>query len=329
MLYIQSTNASDGTLTQAITFDVGTNVDINNVLVQNRFSQAQTFLPQDVKNFGVTIKKSLAFPLMVVALYSPDGRYDPSFLSNYAVININDALLRIKGVGDIRNFGASDYAMRIWLAPDRLAQMGITVGDVQSALRAQNAVNPAGQIGSEPAPPGQPFTYTVRAQGRLTTPEEFGDVIVRSNPDGSVVRVKDVARVELGSMSYALRGAFNGQAAGIIAVFQLPGSNALDVAAGIRATMEQLKTRFPPGMDYKVSLDTTAPVKAGIEEIVKTLLEAVALVVLVVFVFLQNCASSSCATRAARWCPCRLSSRYATPPDPNTPCVSICIARAR
>src|SRR6185436_6339118 len=215
-------------------------------------------------------------------------RYDPSFLTNYGIINVNDALLRIKGVGDIRNLGASDYAMRIWLKPDVLARLGLTVGDVQAALRAQNVANPAGQIGSEPAPAGQQYAYAVRAQGRLTTPEEFADVIVRENPDGSLVRVKDVARVELGSANYQQRGAFNGQSAGIIALFQLPGSNALDVATQVRATMEQLKQRFPPGMDYEVSLDTTRPVKAGIEEIAITLGEAVALVVLVVFIFLQN-----------------------------------------
>jgi HAE1 family hydrophobic/amphiphilic exporter-1 len=288
MLYLQSTNANDGTLTQTVTFDVNTNIDIDNVLVQNRFQQAQPFLPQDVKNFGVSIKKSLAFPLMVVSLFSPDDRYDASFLTNYAIININDALLRIKGVGDIRNLGASDYAMRVWLKPDVLARLGLNVSDVQNAIRAQNVVNPAGQIGAEPALPGQQFSYTMRAQGRLTTPEEFGDVIVRENGDGSLVRVRDVARVELGSLNYNQRGQFNGKPAGIIAAFQLPGSNALDVAQGIRTTLEQLKKRFPPGMDYRVSLDTTAPVKAGIEEIVITLLEAVGLVVLVVFIFLQS-----------------------------------------
>src|SRR5438045_3773086 len=181
-LYIQSTNANDGTLTQTVTFDVGTNIDINNVLVQNRFSQAQTFLPQDVKNYGVTIKKSLAFPLMVISLYSPDGRFDASFLTNYGTININDALLRIKGVGDIRNLGASDYAMRLWVRPDVMARLSLTVADIQNAIRTQNVVNPAGQMGAEPALPGQQVTYTMRAPGRLTTPEEFGDVIVRENP---------------------------------------------------------------------------------------------------------------------------------------------------
>jgi HAE1 family hydrophobic/amphiphilic exporter-1 len=288
MLYIQSTNANDGTMTQQVTFDIGTNIDIDNVLVQNRFSQAQTFLPQDVKNFGVTIKKSLAFPLIVISVYSPDGRYDASFLTNYAIININDALLRIRGVGDIRNLGASDYAMRVWLKPDVLARLGLTVTDVQNAVRAQNVVNPAGQVGAEPAPVGQQFTYTVRAQGRLVTPEEFGDVIVRANPDGSIVRVRDVARVEMGSLNYAQVGAFNGQPAGIVAAFQLPGSNALDVASAVRATMDDLKKHFPPGMDYQVTLDTTAPVKAGIEEILITLAEAIGLVVLVVFIFLQS-----------------------------------------
>ena len=288
MLYVQSTNANDGTMTQQVTFDVGTNIDIDNVLVQNRFSQAQTFLPQDVKNFGVTIKKSLAFPLIVISLYSPDGRYDASFLTNYATINVNDALLRIRGVGDIRNLGASDYAMRVWLRPDVLARLGLTVLDVENAVRSQNVVNPAGQVGAEPAQPGQQFTYTVRAQGRLVTPEEFGDVIVRANPDGSLVRVRDVARIEMGSLNYAQEGAFNGQPAGVIAAFQLPGSNALDVASAVRATMEDLKKHFPPGMDYQVSLDTTAPVKAGIEEILITLAEAIGLVVLVVFIFLQS-----------------------------------------
>jgi HAE1 family hydrophobic/amphiphilic exporter-1 len=288
MLYIQSTNANDGTMNQRVTFDVGTNIDIDNVLVQNRFSQAQTFLPQDVKNFGVTIKKSLAFPLIVVSLYSPDGRYDASFLTNYATININDALLRIRGVGDIRNLGASDYAMRVWLKPDLLARLSLTVTDIENAIRAQNVVNPAGQVGAEPTLPGQQFTYTVRAQGRLVTPEEFGDVIVRENPDGSLVRVRDVATIEMGSLNYNQVGSFNGKPAGVIAAFQLPGSNALDVAASVRATMADLKKHFPPGMDFEVSLDTTAPVKAGIEEILITLLEAIGLVVLVVFIFLQS-----------------------------------------
>jgi HAE1 family hydrophobic/amphiphilic exporter-1 len=288
MLYVQSTNANDGSMNQVVTFDVGTDIDVDNVLVNNRYAQAEPFLPQDVKNFGVTIKKSLAFPLMVISLYSPDGRYDPSFLANYSLININDAILRVKGVGDIRNLGSSDYSMRVWLKPDILARLGLTVTDVQNALRAQNVVNPAGQIGAEPSPPGQQLTYTVRAQGRLVQADEFANVVVRENPDGSAVRVKDIARTELGSLNYQQYGTFNGKPAAVIAAFQSPGSNALDVAENIRKTMADLATRFPPGVDYKVSLDTTAPVKAGIREIVITLLEAIGLVVLVVFVFLQS-----------------------------------------
>jgi HAE1 family hydrophobic/amphiphilic exporter-1 len=288
MLYIQSTNGNDGTMNQVVTFDVGTDIDIDNVLVNNRFSQAQPFLPQDVKNFGVTIKKSLAFPLMVVSLYSPDGRYDPTFLANYSLININDALLRIRGVGDVRNLGAADYSMRIWLKPDLLARLGLSASQVQDAVRQQNVVNPAGQVGSEPAPPGQQSTYTVRAQGRLAEPEEFAQIIVRASPDGSVVRLGDIARIELGTLNYQQYGTFNGKPAAVIAAFQMPGSNALDVAKNIRATMAELERQFPPGIAYQVSLDTTAPVKAGIEEIVTTLLEAIALVVLVVFVFLQS-----------------------------------------
>ncbi len=288
MLYIQSTNANDGSMNQTVTFDVGTDIDVDNVLVNNRFSQAQPFLPQDVKNFGVTIKKSLAFPLIVVSLYSPDGRYDPTFLANYALININDALLRIKGIGDIRNLGAADYSMRIWIKPDLLARLGLTVNDLQNAVRAQNVVNPAGQVGAEPAPAGQQLTFTVRAQGRLVEPEEFANVIVRENPDGSNVRLKDVARVELGALTYQQYGTFNGNPAAVIAAFQSPGSNALEVADNVRKTMADLAKRFPPGVAYEISLDTTAPVKAGIREIVETLVVAVVLVALVVFLFLQS-----------------------------------------
>jgi HAE1 family hydrophobic/amphiphilic exporter-1 len=288
MLYIQSTNANDGSMNQVVTFDVGTNLDVDNVLVNNRYSQAQPFLPGDVKNFGVTIKKSLAFPLIVISLYSPDGRYDSTFLANYGLINVNDALLRVKGVGDIRNFGSSDYALRVWLQPERLARLSLTVTDVQNAVRQQNVVNPAGQIGGEPSATGQQLTYTVRAQGRLVEPEEFGNIIIRESPDGSTVRVRDVARVELGSLNYQQYGTFNGQPAAVVAAFQAPGSNSLAVAGEIRATMEQLARRFPPGVAYRISLDTTRPVTAGIREIVETLVEAVLLVVLVVFVFLQS-----------------------------------------
>jgi len=288
MLYIQSTNANDGVMNQVVTFDVGTDNDVNTVLVNNRYAQAQTALPQDVKNSGVSIKKSLAFPLQVLSLMSPDGRYDPTFLANYALINITDALLRVRGVGDVRTLGAGEYAMRIWLKPDVLARLGISVTEVQAAIRAQNVVNPAGQVGTEPAPAGQQMTYTVRAQGRLADPEEFAAIVVRENPDGSHVRVGDVARVELGSLNYQQYGMTNGKPAAVIVAFQMPGSNALEVADGIRSTMDELAKNFPPGVEYKVTLDTTAPVRSGIREILITLGEAVLLVVLVVFVFLQS-----------------------------------------
>jgi HAE1 family hydrophobic/amphiphilic exporter-1 len=288
MLYLQSTNANDGTYTETVTFAVGTNIDIDNVLVQNRFSQAQAVLPDAVKNYGVTIKKSLAFPLMIVSLYSPDNRYDGNFLGNYATINIIDALKRVPGVGDVKLFGSSDYAMRIWVKPDVLKRLSLTVADLQSAIQAQNVVNPAGQVGAEPAPKGQQFTYTVRAQGRLVTAEEFGDIVVRANPDGSQVRLKDVARIDLGALNYQQQGTFNGKPSGVVAIFQSPGSNALQVAKGINSTFATLKKQFPPGLEYETSLDTTLPITQGMEEIVHTLFEAMFLVILVVFIFLQS-----------------------------------------
>jgi hydrophobic/amphiphilic exporter-1 (mainly G- bacteria), HAE1 family len=288
MLYLQSTNANDGTYTETVTFAVGTDIDIDNVLVQNRFSQAQAVLPQAVKNYGVTIKKSLAFPLLIVSLYSPDNRYDGNFLGNYATINIIDALKRVHGVGDVKLFGSSDYAMRIWVKPDVLKRLALTVTDLQSAIQAQNVVNPAGQVGAEPAPKGQKFTYTVRAQGRLVTAEEFGDIVVRANPDGSQVRLKDVARIELGAQTYQQEGTFNGKPGGVIAIFQTPGSNALQVEKGVESAFVTLKKQFPPGLEYQTSLDTTLPITQGMEEIVKTLGEAMFLVILVVFIFLQS-----------------------------------------
>jgi HAE1 family hydrophobic/amphiphilic exporter-1 len=288
MLYLQSTNANDGTYTETVTFAVGTNIDIDNVLVQNRFSQAQAVLPEAVKSYGVTIKKSLAFPLMIVSLYSPDNRYDGNFLGNYATINIIDALKRVPGVGDVKLFGSSDYAMRIWVKPDVLKRLALTVSDLQSAIQAQNVVNPAGQVGAEPAPKGQQFTYTVRAQGRLVTAEEFGDIVVRANPDGSQVRLKDVARIDLGALNYQQQGTFNGKPGGVVAIFQSPGSNALQVAKGIKSTFATLKKQFPPGLEYETSLDTTLPITKGMEEIIHTLFEAMVLVILVVFVFLQS-----------------------------------------
>lgn len=288
MLYMQSINANDGTGQLLVTFGVETDVNIDQVNVQNRVAQAQPNLPTDVNQYGLTTRKSTGLPMLVFALYSPNHTYDSLFLANYANININDVLYRVPGVGEVRVFGASDYAMRIWVRPDALAKLGLAVPDLANAVRQQSAVNPSGQVGAEPAPKGLEKTYTVRAQGRLQTPEEFGQIVVRSNPDGSVVRLKDIARIELGALNYQMRTRTNSQPSAIIAVFQAPGSNALAVADGLKKTMDELKGRFPADLDYSVPFDTTLPVNEGIREIVKTLLEAMILVVLVVFLFLQN-----------------------------------------
>jgi hydrophobic/amphiphilic exporter-1 (mainly G- bacteria), HAE1 family len=287
-LYMQSVNANDGTITLRVTFDVGTDRNADQVNAQNRVSQAQPSLPPDVNTFGLTYRKTQGTPLLLISLYSPKGTYDGLFLGNYALINVNDALYRVPGVGQVLNFGASEYAMRVWVKPDQLASLGLTVSDLLKALQAQNTVNPSGQIGAEPAPAGQEFTYTVRAQGRLVTPEQFGQVVVRLNPDGSTVRMKDVARIELGALSYKQIGRFNGKPSSIIGIYQAPGSNALAVAEGIKKQMATIKASFPEGLDYAVSVDTTLPVTEGINEILKTLLEAMVLVILVVFLFLQN-----------------------------------------
>ncbi len=288
MLYMMSTNANDGTMTLKVTYDVGTNVDIDQVNTQNRVSQASPNLPTSVNQYGVTVKKLMGLPLLVLSLYSPTGAYGGQFLGNYATINVNDALLRVPGVGQVTNFGAADYAMRIWVKPDQLTKLGMTVSDLTNAVQQQSAVNPAGQIGAEPAPKGQQFTYAVRAQGRLINAEEFGNIIVRQNPDGSTVRLKDVSRIELGSLVYQQIGRFNAKPAVIICVYQAPGSNALAVAKQVKAQMEELKSRFPDGLEYTVAMDTTLPITEGMKEIVTTLLEAIVLVIIVVFLFLQN-----------------------------------------
>ncbi|MBE0571058.1 MAG: multidrug efflux RND transporter permease subunit [Ignavibacteriaceae bacterium] len=288
MIYMKSINANDGTLTLQVSFDVGSDLDMSNVLTQNRVNQANAFLPASVKNYGVTVKKSLVFPLLLVTLKSPEGQFDNNFLSNYASININDYLSRTKGVGDVKLFGGSDYAMRIWVKPDVLGKLGLTVPEIVKAVQDQNVITPAGQIGGPPAPEGTDFTYTVRTQGRLLNEEEFGQIIIRTNPDGSQLRMKDIARIELGSLLYNMIGRNNGNPAAVIAVYQLPGSNAIEVAEKIKETVNELSKNFPPGMVHEISLDTTLPIEEGITEIVHTLFEAVLLVILVVFLFLQN-----------------------------------------
>jgi hydrophobic/amphiphilic exporter-1 (mainly G- bacteria), HAE1 family len=288
MLYMNSINSSSGLMRLRVNFDVTTEPNTDQILTQMRYSQAESQLPADVRNYGVTILKSVTSPLALFSLYSPKGTYDATFLANYAYININDPMSRVAGVGQVQIFGAGQYAMRFWVRPDTLASLGITVGDITDALTNQNTVNPAGQIGAEPVPRGQEFTYTVRAQGRLLSAEEFGNIVVRANPDGSIVRMKDVARVELGAQTYNQIGRLNGDPSAIIAIYQLPGSNAIDTMNRAKQLMEELKTRFPQDLDYTVSLDTTLAVTEGIREIVKTLFEALVLVIIVVYIFLQG-----------------------------------------
>ena len=288
MNYMYSTNANNGFMRLTVSFDVATNPNTDLVLTQIRQSLSQPQLPQDVRNFGVTVQKARSAPLMILSLYSPKGSHDKAFLSNYAYINLVDQLLRVPGVGMATVWGAGQYALRIWVRPDALAKLGITVPNVIEAVQKQNTVNPAGQVGSEPAPPGQEFTYSARAQGRLVTPEEFGRIVLRANSDGSVVRLSDVARVELASQNYAFLGRLNGKPAANIGIYQLPGTNAIEAANGVRRVMDQARNRFPADLDYIVGLDTTKAITEGIHEIVKTLLIALALVVVVVFIFLQG-----------------------------------------
>src|SRR5262245_4770367 len=253
-----------------------------------RYTQAASQLPPEVVSQGVTVKKSTTSPMALFTLSSPKGTYDPLFLSNYAYVNINDPMTRVPGIGQVSIFGAAQYAIRFWVNPDTLAKLDITVSEIVSAIQAQNTVNPAGQVGGEPVPRAQEFTYVVTAQGRLANVEAFENVVVKANPDGSLVRVRDVARVELGAQTYTMQGRLNGKPAALIAIYQLPGSNAIDTMRQATKLMDEAKTRFPHDLDYVTSLDTTLAVSAGIREIVKTLFEALVLVVIVVFIFLQG-----------------------------------------
>jgi HAE1 family hydrophobic/amphiphilic exporter-1 len=288
MIYMQSTNANDGTMTLTVSFEPGMSPDTAQVLVQNRVAVAQARLPQSVAQYGLTVRKRFAAPLIAYGLYSPHGSYDNRFLGNYATINIVDELLRVPGVGDVKVFGAFDYSMRIWINPEVLANYQLTVADLQRAIQAQSTINPAGQVGGEPVPAGQVFTYTMRAEGRLSTVEQFGAIIVRANPDGSFLRLSDVARIELGTENYSQRGRFNQKSAAVVAVYQLPGANALATVEEIGKVMQRAQKRFPADVAYAVAIDSTLAVREGIHEIVVTLIEALVLVILVVFVFLQS-----------------------------------------
>jgi hydrophobic/amphiphilic exporter-1 (mainly G- bacteria), HAE1 family len=288
MIYMQSINGDDGTMTLQANFEVGTDVDLDQVQVQNRLSQALSSLPAEVSSYGLTTQQTVGLPLLVFAITSPNRTWDQTFLANYTAINIEDELARIPGIGQVKVFGAANYAMRVWVAPDTLAKLQLTVNDIVNAIAAQNVVNPAGTIGGEPAPPGQQLTYTVRAQGRLLSAEEFGNIILRANPDGSLVRLKDVARTQLGASSYDQQAYMNGAPSSLLILYQNPGSNALEAAKLAKAKMTELARRFPQDMRMTLTLDTTVPVTEGAWEIVKTLLEAIGLVVLVVFIFLQS-----------------------------------------
>jgi len=288
MNYMQSTNASNGLTQLTVDFDVATNADTDQILSQLRVDQAQSQLPAEVTVAGLTVNKSLTSPLMLLAISSPNATYDGTFLANYAYINLVDQVTRVKGVSRIQVFGAGQYALRIWVKPDQLAKLGVTIPQISAALQTQNTVNPAGQIGGEPVPGGQQFTYTVLTQGRLITAEEFGNIILRANPDGSILHLKDVARIELGAQTYNLNGRFEGKPAAVMAIYQLPGTNAVETAKNVRAEMDLLTKSFPPDMAYHVALDTTAAVNAGIHEILVTLFIALALVILVVYIFLQG-----------------------------------------
>jgi HAE1 family hydrophobic/amphiphilic exporter-1 len=288
MIYMQSINGNDGTTMLQVSFAVGTNVDLDQVQVQNRLSQATSSLPTAVNNYGLVTQQTVGIPLLVIAITSPHGTWSQNFLANYIAINLQDELARIPGIGQVKIMGAGNYAMRVWVAPDKLAKLQLTVADLVNALSAQNVVNPAGTIGGEPAPPGQQYTYTVHAQGRLLDAEQFGNVIVRANPGGSFVRLNDVARIELGAEIYTQQSRINGKTAAFLLLYQNPGSNALEAANLAKARMAELARRFPQDMQERLVLDTTVPVTEGAREIVKTLLEAIALVVLVVFIFLQS-----------------------------------------
>jgi HAE1 family hydrophobic/amphiphilic exporter-1 len=288
MIYMKSSNTSDGRMLLDVNFEVGTDQDTANVLTQNRVSTAAARLPAEVNQQGVTVKKQSPSILMVVSLYSPKDAYDANFLINYCGINLRDQILRIPGIAQVDLFGGTDYGMRVWIKPDRLAKLGLTPADVISAIKEQNLQAPAGKIGGAPTPADQEFTETLSAPGRLVTPAEFENVIVRQSATGAVVRIKDIGRAELGSQDYNSFGRLNGKPGGAMAVYLLPGANQLKAAETIYETMDHAKALFPPDMDYKIVYDTTPAVEASIHEILKTFVEALILVTIVVFIFLQN-----------------------------------------
>ena len=288
MNYLYSLNANNGLMRLYVNFDVATDPNVDHLLTQLRYAQAESQLPANVRDLGVVVQKSLSSPFMFISVYSPKGTRDAQFLANYAYINMVDELSRVRGISQVNVFGAGQYAMRIWIKPDLLAKLNLTVPEIVNAVKSQNTVNPAGRLGGSPMPGGQEFTFSVLAKGRLVTEAEFGQIVVRANPDGSTVRLKDVARIELGAQEYDVIGRFNGKRAANMSLYQLPGSNALEAARHVRERLEELKKRFPEDIDYEVALDTTLAITEGMREILYTFLAALGLVTLVVFVFLQG-----------------------------------------
>ncbi len=287
MIYMKSTNSNDGTMVLNVSFDVGTDPDMNTVLTQNKVSAASAKLPADVTKYGVTTQKSLPNILMLVTLTS-DGRYDQEFLGNYGLINVKDQLARIKGVGRVDVIGAANYSMRIWIKPDRLSQLNMTVPEIINAINEQNVIVPGGKFGGEPAPQGTEFQYTVRLPERFNSAEAFEEIVLRTQEDGSQVKIKDVATVNLGVETYDMVTRLNKKECAIIGVYQAPGSNAVDLADQVRASMEEMKKDFPEGISYEVSLDSTLPITAGVRDIIVTLIVALVLVILVVYLFIQD-----------------------------------------
>src|SRR5437867_2836512 len=288
MLYMSSQATSDGVLTLTVTFRVGTDADLAQVQVQNRVSQALPRLPEEVRQLGVTTVKSSPNFIMVVHLLSPDNRYDVTYLRNYGLLQVKDVLARIPGIGQVQVFGGGDYSMRVWLDPGKVAARGLAATDVVNAIREQNVQVAAGVVGAPPMPVPVDYQLSINARGRLATEEEFGDIILKSGDNGEITRLRDVARLELAAGDYALRSMLDGKEAVGIGIFQAPGSNALQLSSTVRATMEELKKNFPEGVEYRIVYDPTINVRDGIREVVKTLFEAIMLVVLVVVIFLQT-----------------------------------------
>jgi multidrug efflux pump len=288
MMYMSSQSTNDGTYTLTVTFRPGTDLNLAQVLVQNRVALAQPILPELVRRRGVTVKKKSPAVLMIVNLFSPDGSHNNLDLSNYATIQLRDELSRLNGVGDISFLGQRDYSMRVWLDPERMAQRNLSATDVARAIEQQNVQVAAGQIGQPPAPNGQVFQYTMSTLGRLAEDEQFGDMIIRSDDEGRIVRLRDIATSELGAMAYDQVCTLDGKPSVALSIYQLPGSNALETARQVRAKMEELKERFPSGVDYQIVYDTTPFIEESVDEVFVALRDAVILVALVVLIFLQG-----------------------------------------